>query len=65
MIHSDISGTNGFDPIDIALYGRQVFITIPSDENIILNSDTTDYFVFVEDVMIDVLRISYGCQEMW
>jgi len=41
-IHSDISGANRFDPIDIAPYGGQVLITIRSDQNIILDSDTTD-----------------------
>jgi len=39
---SDISGANRFDPIDIAPYGGQVLITIRSDQNIILDSDTTD-----------------------
>jgi hypothetical protein len=64
VIHSDISGANGFDPIDITPYGRQVLITIRSYKNIILDSDPTDLFVFVKDVMIDMLRTPYSCQEM-
>ena len=63
-IHLYVSGANRFDPIDITLYGRQVLITICSDHDIILDSDTTDRFVFVKDIMIDMLRISYICQEM-
>ena len=63
-VHSDISRANGFDPINIALYGRQVLITIRSDQDIILDSDTTDRFVLVKNIMIDMLRVSYTCQEM-
>lgn len=61
-IHLDISGANRFDPFNITSYGCQVLIAICSDQDVILDSDTTDRFVFFEDIMIDMLRISYRCQ---
>jgi hypothetical protein len=64
LIHSDISGANGFDPIDITSYGRQVLITIHCDQNIILDSDATHKFIFAKDIMIDMFRVPYGRQEM-
>jgi len=63
-VRSDVTGANRFDPLNIAPYSCQVLITIRSDQDIVFDSDTTDRFIFLEDIMIDMLRISYGCQEM-
>ena len=63
-IHSSIARTDGFDPVDITPYSRQVFITISSDHDNILNSDPADWFVSLEYIMVNMLRISYSRQEM-
>jgi len=51
----NLSGANFLNPVNVTLHRRQVLISVGSDDDVVLDSDSSDRFVSLQDFVIYML----------
>ena len=59
-----LTRANTLDPIDITTNGGQVLVAVLRDQNHILNSYAPDALILLQHVVVDMLRVAYGGEQV-